>query len=224
MLAVHKWNRVYFGQLKSFHEAIFLACLYFTLHSLEPSHKIHLQNVKLLVSQNGTSSISVHWWFLHDITILIAHAELSAHTAPTFLQLVNADPNEESYSLSADYEIGCKLIRFDGACCFGLWSEILPRSVSVQIWTLALYIWNNPPASVWSGSFQGMQLCFSWPMSKRLTGRDMHNFLQLSNHKIDYAMIFVGHLIHFTTLLQKQSWKVFSFLLFVHFTTPIWIK
>lgn len=79
--------------------SIFLARLYFTLHSLEPNHKIHLQNVKLLVNQNCTSSISVHSWFLQDITILIVHAQLSAHAAPTFPELVNADLNKESFSL-----------------------------------------------------------------------------------------------------------------------------
>lgn len=42
-------------------------------------------------------------------TSLMMHVELSAHTAPTFLQLVNADPNKRNlrlYPPRADHERG----------------------------------------------------------------------------------------------------------------------
>lgn len=53
----------------------------------------------------------------------IVHTELSAHTAPMFPQLVNADSNKENlwlYSLGTDHEIQRSLIQSDGVCCSGL--------------------------------------------------------------------------------------------------------
>lgn len=38
-----------------------------TLYSLELNHEIQLQNVKLMVNQNSTSTISMHWQLLQDI-------------------------------------------------------------------------------------------------------------------------------------------------------------
>ena len=98
------------------------------------------------------------------------------------------------YSPGADHEIGCLLIQFDGARRFGLPGEITPQPISVQRWALAVHIWNNPPAPLESGSIQGTQPCFSWPVSKQLTSRIMHHFLWLSKQQMDIVIICVSHL------------------------------
>lgn len=98
------------------------------------------------------------------------------------------------YPLGPDHETGHWLIRFDGACCFGSSSEILPRPISAQRRAQAAHIWNNPPAPLESGSIRGTQTCFSWPVSKQLTSRIMHHFLWLSRQQMDNVIIFVSHL------------------------------
>lgn len=139
MLAVHKWNAVYFGQFKSCHEPIFHACLSLLQPGAQP------WNPATKCKINGQSKQCIH--NLSALTVLTwpakatVHAELPAHIATMFNQLANADSSNGQH-LALQITKWCA-----GACCSSLpWKYLSHSSYKNELWLytygiIHLHIW-----------------------------------------------------------------------------------
>lgn len=149
-----------------------------TLHSPELNHEIWPQNVKLMVNQNNTSTISMHWQ--RDIHKPQCMLSFLPTLLPWSHSLLMQIPTRRTFGFTLLVQIMKYNILSFSLMEFAAPAYCENETISVQRWAPAVHIWNNPPAPLESGSIQGTQPCFNWPMSKQLTSRIMHHFLRLS--------------------------------------------